>query len=76
MSRAAEMAREYDRACMLVQAISLTVLVDKFGFTQEDIQRYWACTEYLSGSIRENRVNVPDMLKTLREEYDIDLKAR
>lgn len=73
LSKAAAIAEAHNKAIVLVQAMSLTVLADKFGFTQEELARYWEGLNYLSDSVAKGRVAVGELLKTLDEEYDIIL---
>jgi hypothetical protein len=60
-------------AVRLVQAMVFTVLLDKEGFDEEGLQRVWAELEYLSDSINQGYVNLPDLVHILREEYHLKL---
>lgn len=57
--------------CTNSAAIFLTVCVDKFGMTQEEIVRMWNEINKLSESIAERRVSVADLKHTLLDEYGI-----
>ena len=60
-----------DDAVSLSMTIFLTVLKDKNGFSNEEIQDTWANIESLSASIRDGYVSVYDLRTVLREEYEI-----
>jgi hypothetical protein len=60
-------------AVRLVQAMVFTVLLDKEGYDEEGLQRVWAELEYLSDSINQGYVNLPDLIHILREEYHLQL---
>lgn len=60
-------------AVRLVQAMIFTVLLDKEGYDEEGLQRVWAELEYLSDSINQGYVNLPDLAHVLREEYHLKL---
>lgn len=60
-------------AVRLVQAMVFTVLLDKEGYDEEGLQRVWAELEYLSDSINQGYVNLPDLVHILREEYHLKL---
>lgn len=55
-------------------AIIMTVLIDKEGFNQEDIERVWNEVENLSDSITKGYVNINDLKKTLKDEFMIILE--
>lgn len=57
----------------LVTIIFLSTLVDKFGMSKEDLKKVFDSAVYLSESIGQGRVNAADLVKMLREEYDIIL---
>ena len=57
-------------------AIIFTVLVDKEGFTPDDIARVWQETEDLADSLVKGYVNINDLQRTLEEEYNIQLGRR
>lgn len=60
-----------DRAVDTTVAIFLTVLCDKEHADAEIIRRVWGEVNALSDSIREGRVNIADLKRVLREEYEI-----
>lgn len=51
-------------------AIFLTVLVDKYGM-EDKIPEVWADIRKLSEEVREKRVTVADLRRTLLDEYGI-----
>lgn len=54
-------------------AIMMTVLIDKFNFTQDDITKTWNEVENLSDSIAKGYVNKSDLKKSLKNESGIIL---
>ena len=60
-----------DEAVSLAMTIFLTVLKDKNGFSNEELQDTWANVENLSASIRDGYVSIYDLRTVLREEYEI-----
>lgn len=54
----------------MTSAIFLTVLCDKFGGA-DYVPDIWREVSKLSEEIKEKRVSVPDLIRTLDEEYDI-----
>ena len=60
-----------DDAVSLAMTIFLTVLKDKNGFSNEELQDTWANIESLSASIRDGYVSIYDLRTVLREEYEI-----
>ena len=60
-----------DEAVSLSTTIFLTVLKDKNGFSNEELQNTWKNVENLSESIKDGYVNVYDLRTVLREEYEI-----
>ena len=63
-----------DRAVKTTLAISLTVLKDKMGFDNDMICDYMQYFMDLSQGIQEGYVNLADLNKVLREEYQIDFR--
>lgn len=53
--------------------VLFTVLLDKHGATQQELQQYWAEVEQLSDSIERGYVNLADLKRVLLEEYDIQI---
>lgn len=63
-------AKAVTEAVRMSSAIFLTVLCDKFGGA-DYIPDVWREVNKLSESIKEGRVSVNDLIRTLDEEYDI-----
>lgn len=54
-------------------AITMRVLIDRFGWGQNEISNLWnACMDYLQ-DYTDGRLNTKDMLNTLKHEDDIEL---
>lgn len=53
--------------------ILFSVLLDKYGYTKEQLLDLWKNVDKLSESINEDRVSVSDLKHTLKEEYEIKL---
>ena len=53
-------------------AMFMNVLLDKFN-GQEHIADVWREITKLSEEVKEGRVKVPEIIKMLKEEYDIEL---
>lgn len=60
-------------ACRVTLAIFFTALLDKEGMEAEQLQRIWREVEALSESVRDGYVSAPDLIRVLREEYEIDI---
>lgn len=60
-------------ACRVTLAIFFTALLDKEGMDAEQLQRIWHEVEALSESVRDGYVSAPDLIRVLREEYEIDI---
>lgn len=60
-------------ACRVTLAIFFTALLDKEGMGAEQLQRIWREVESLSESVRDGYVSAPDLIRVLREEYEIDI---
>jgi len=56
-------------AIMVYTLINLIVLSDKTSLTEEDIGKVVKEIDRASESISENYVTVPDIIRTLKEEY-------
>ena len=54
-------------------AIFITVLVDKYGWTAEQVTDIWKHLEKLSEEVKEGRVSAYDLKKVLMDEYKIML---
>lgn len=71
----ADVIRIQDNAVHLAFAIFLTVLKDKFGFSNDDIVRAWREADKLSEEVlRDELVKLNDLVDVLRDEYKIDLR--
>jgi hypothetical protein len=70
----ADVIRIQDNAVHLAFAIFLTVLKDKFGFSNDEIVRAWSEADKLSEEVlRDGLVKLKDLVDMLKEEYKIDL---
>ena len=58
-------------AISLAMTIMFTALLDKEGFTQEDLQRLWREVNDLSDSIAQGYVSAADLRNVLRREYEV-----
>lgn len=71
----ADVIRIQDNAVHLAFAIFLTVLKDKFGFSNDEIVRAWYEADKLSEEVlRDGLVKLKDLVDMLKEEYKIDLR--
>jgi hypothetical protein len=71
----ADVIKIQDNAVHLAFAIFLTVLKDKFGFSNDDIVRAWREADKLSEEVlRDGLVKLKDLVDMLKEEYKIDLR--
>lgn len=75
---AADVKRAKDEAIkeavVYAWAIVFTVLLDKENATPEILQRVWNEVNYLSDSVSDGRVSVPDLINVLRKEYGVILQ--
>lgn len=60
-------------ACRVTLAIFFTALLDKEGMDAEQLQRIWREVEALSESVRDGYVSATDLIRVLRDEYEIDI---
>ena len=60
------------KALATVEAIFLTVLLDKFNGA-DYIRDIWKEVNKLSDEIKEGRVNLFDLMEVLRDEYNIEI---
>jgi hypothetical protein len=60
-------------ACRVTLAIFFTALLDKEGMCAEQLQRIWREVEALSESVRDGYVSATDLIRVLRDEYEIDI---
>ena len=65
-----------DEGFRFAQIILYTVLWDKEHADAEIMQRVWREGEELADSVAKGYVSIPDLLRTLREEYGVDIIAR
>lgn len=59
------------RAFRQSTAITFTVLLDKFGWTGEQLQEMWTYINALCDEIGERRVSISDLMRVLKDEYNI-----
>ena len=52
-------------------AIFFTVLLDKERADKETLQRVWGEVESLSDSVAKGYASISDLMRVLREEYEI-----
>lgn len=71
----ADVAKAEHRACNLAMVILLTVLLDKFDFTNDDITKAWIEWNKLSEEIKEGRVSLKDLRDVLDNEYNISYEV-
>jgi len=62
-----------DEAVTLAIALFLTVMLDKFGFDEEQLHKVWDEVNNLSDSVAKGYVNVQDLITVLREEYGVQI---
>ena len=53
------------------QVLMFTVLLDKKGYSRDELLEIWNWTVSLSDSVKEGRVNISDLRMVLREEYGL-----
>lgn len=71
----ADVIRIQDNAVHLAFAIFLTVLKDKFEFSNDDIVKAWYEADKLSEEVlKDGLVKLKDLVDMLRDEYKIDLR--
>jgi len=71
----ADVIRIQDNAVHLAFAIFLTVLKDKFGFSNDEIVKAWCEADKLSEEVlKDGLVKLKDLVDMLRDEYKIDLR--
>ncbi len=61
----------FTEAVNYAMAIFFTVLCDKEQADKEIMQRVWKEVNELSDSVTKGYVSIPDLRRTLNEEYDI-----
>lgn len=57
-----------------IQAIDAHVLLDKFGFTLEQLAQFFDCIQYQYESVVQGYVTFEDIINNLKKEYDLDLR--
>ena len=71
----ADIPKIQDNAIHLAFVLFLTVLKDKFNFSNDEVVRAWNEADKLSEEVlRDNLVKLQDLANVLRDEYNIDLK--
>lgn len=55
-------------------AIMVTALMDKMGWTTEQVLELWGHVQEVSESIREGRITVPDLKDVLKQEEGIVIR--
>lgn len=71
----ADVVKIQDNAVHLAFAIFLSVLKDKFNFSNDDVIRAWKEADKLSEEVlKDGLVKLKDLVDTLRDEYKIDLR--
>ena len=58
-------------ACRACMSIFFTVLLDKERADKETLQRVWGEVESLSDSVAKGYASISDLMRVLREEYEI-----
>lgn len=69
VDRARRMAKE--EAADAAIAIMMMALMDKMGWTTEQVLELWGHVQEVSESIREGRITVPDLKDVLKQEAGI-----
>ena len=69
----ADVSEAKETGVNIAEAIFLQTLLDKWGFDGDMISDFYRDVSKLSLEIKEGRVNLTDLRRTLREEYQIDL---
>lgn len=61
---------------MYVAALALQymALLDKHGFTKDDVNRLFISVAELEIEVEEHRIKIDDIIQTLKEEYGLDLE--
>lgn len=61
---------------MYVAALALQymALLDKHGFTKDDVNRLFISVAELAIEVEEHRIKIDDIIQTLKEEYGLDLE--
>lgn len=72
VKRAKEYA--YAEAIDFLYSVSMGVLKDDFGFTLDDLRKYFERMEYHGDSLAKGYVKVRDYRQMLQDEMDITIK--
>ena len=61
---------------MYVAALALqyVALLDKHGFTKDDVNRLFISVAEMAIEVEEDRIKIDDIIQTLKEEYGLDLE--
>lgn len=61
---------------MYVAALALQymALLDKHGFTKDDVNHLFISVAELAIEVEEHRIKIDDIIQTLKEEYGLDLE--
>lgn len=62
-----------DKAATFAIAIIFSALTDKMGWTKEQLLELWGHVDYLSDSVTQGYVTIPQLLHTLKEEYGVNI---
>lgn len=60
-------------ATIAYNIISVMVLYDKLGLTDQQIESYMKHVSDLSESVSKDYVDIPDMIKAIKEEHGINI---
>ena len=55
-------------------AMQYMALLDKHGFTKDDVNRLFISVAELAIEVEEHRIKIDDIVQTLKEEYGLDLE--
>lgn len=58
-------------AIRMTKVLIFTALLDKKGFTLDDLVDLWEQVDKLSDSVSEGRITIADMACVLKEEYGL-----
>lgn len=72
VDKARRIAKE--EAADAAMAIMITALLDKMGWTTEQVLELWGHVQEVSESIREGRITVPDLKDVLKQEEGIVIR--
>lgn len=66
-----ELTKAADNGVGLALALCLTVLLDKYGWTGDQIKEIWQHLDKLSEEVKEGRVSAWDLKQVLQDEYNV-----